>query len=79
MPSVFTIADRIAMLHEQLIAFVGTPEEAKAHSSWLAVSSLVVKARWVRITPVTTILMYRHATDIATVDPWGQPTQQYGY
>ena len=37
MPSVFTIADRIAMLHEQHIAFVGTPEEAKAHTApWLA-------------------------------------------
>jgi phospholipid/cholesterol/gamma-HCH transport system ATP-binding protein len=37
MPSVFTIADRIAMLHDQHIAFVGTPEEAKAITEpWLA-------------------------------------------
>ncbi len=37
MPSVFTIADRIAMLHDQQIAFVGTPEEAKAITEpWLA-------------------------------------------
>lgn len=37
MPSVFTIADRIAMLHDQQIAFVGTPEEAKAMTEpWLA-------------------------------------------
>ena len=37
MPSVFTIADRIAMLHDQHIAFVGTPEEAKAITDpWLA-------------------------------------------
>ena len=37
MPSVFTIADRIAMLHDQHIAFVGTPEEAKAVTEpWLA-------------------------------------------
>ena len=37
MPSVFTIADRIAMLHDQHIAFVGTPEEAKQHTEpWLA-------------------------------------------
>ena len=37
MPSVFTIADRIAMLHNQHIAFVGTPEEAKAITEpWLA-------------------------------------------
>lgn len=37
MPSVFTIADRIAMLHDQHIAFVGTPEEAKAiKEPWLA-------------------------------------------
>ena len=37
MPSVFTIADRIAMLHDQHIAFVGTPAEAKAITEpWLA-------------------------------------------
>ena len=37
MPSVFTIADRIAMLHDQHIAFIGTPEEAKAITEpWLA-------------------------------------------
>ena len=37
MPSVFTIADRIAMLHNQHIAFVGTPEQAKAITEpWLA-------------------------------------------
>lgn len=37
MPSVFTIADRIAMLHDEHIAFVGTPEEAKAITEpWLA-------------------------------------------
>ncbi len=37
MPSVFTIADRIAMLHDQHIAFVGTPEEAKDITEpWLA-------------------------------------------
>ena len=37
MPSVFTIADRIAMLHDQHIAFVGTPEEAKTITEpWLA-------------------------------------------
>ena len=37
MPSVFTIADRIAMIHDQHIAFVGTPEEAKAITEpWLA-------------------------------------------
>jgi len=37
MPSVFTIADRIAMLHDQQIAFVGPPEEAKAMTEpWLA-------------------------------------------
>ena len=37
MPSVFTIADRIAMLHNEHIAFVGTPEEAKAITEpWLA-------------------------------------------
>lgn len=37
MPSVFTIADRIAMLHDQHIAFVGTPEEAQQHTEpWLA-------------------------------------------
>ena len=37
MPSVFTIADRIAMLHDQHIAFVGTPEEAKVITEpWLA-------------------------------------------
>ncbi len=37
MPSVFTIADRIAMLHDQHIAFVGTPQEAKAMTEpWIA-------------------------------------------
>ena len=37
MPSVFTIADRIAMLHDQHIAFVGTPEEARTITEpWLA-------------------------------------------
>ena len=37
MPSVFTIADRIAMLHDKHIAFVGTPAEAKeVKESWLA-------------------------------------------
>lgn len=37
MPSVFTIADRIAMLHDQHIAFVGTPEEAQQYTEpWLA-------------------------------------------
>jgi len=36
MPSVFTIADRIAMVKNHAIAFVGTPEEAKSSSeSWL--------------------------------------------
>lgn len=37
MPSVFTIADRIAMLHDQHIAFVGTPQEAQAMTEpWIA-------------------------------------------
>lgn len=36
MPSVFTIADRIAMLREQKIAFVGTKQEAKdSDQQWL--------------------------------------------
>jgi phospholipid/cholesterol/gamma-HCH transport system ATP-binding protein len=36
MPSVFTIADRIAMVRDQRVAFVGTREEAKAHTGeWL--------------------------------------------
>ena len=37
MPSVFTIADRIAMIHDKHIAFVGTPDEAKQHTSpWIS-------------------------------------------
>ena len=37
MPSVFTIADRIAMIHDKHIAFVGTPDEAKQHTApWLS-------------------------------------------
>lgn len=36
MPSVFTIADRIAMVREQKIAFVGTKQEAKdSDQEWL--------------------------------------------
>ena len=36
MPSVFTIANRIAMLHEQRIGFVGTPQEAlEQKEPWL--------------------------------------------
>lgn len=31
MDTVFTITDRLAMVYEQRIAFVGTPDEAKAH------------------------------------------------
>ena len=37
MPSVFTIADRIAMVHEHQIGFVGTPNEAKCFEApWLS-------------------------------------------
>ncbi len=37
MPSVFTIADRIAMIHDKHIAFVGTPEEAMQQTApWLS-------------------------------------------
>jgi phospholipid/cholesterol/gamma-HCH transport system ATP-binding protein len=36
MPSAFTIANRIAMVHEQKIGFVGTPQEAKSSPEfWL--------------------------------------------
>ena len=36
MPSVFTIADRIAMVRDQKVAFVGTKEQAKAsETQWL--------------------------------------------
>jgi ABC-type transporter Mla maintaining outer membrane lipid asymmetry ATPase subunit MlaF len=31
MDTVFTITDRLAMVYEKQIAFVGTPDEAKAH------------------------------------------------
>ena len=31
MDTVFTITDRLALVHEKRIAFVGTPEEAKSH------------------------------------------------
>jgi len=31
MDTVFTITDRLALVHDKRIAFVGTPEEAKAH------------------------------------------------
>lgn len=37
MPSVFTIADRVAMLHEHKVGFVGTPDEAKQSTEpWLS-------------------------------------------
>ena len=37
MPSVFTIADRLAMVRDRKIAFVGTPEEARmSKETWLA-------------------------------------------
>jgi phospholipid/cholesterol/gamma-HCH transport system ATP-binding protein len=31
MDTVFTITDRLAMVYDQRIAFVGTPDEAKVH------------------------------------------------
>lgn len=33
MDTVFTITDRLALVHEKRIAFVGTPDEAREHSS----------------------------------------------